>query len=46
MPELKQAIEDVKHGKAQRICVPSKWRVWRDGDKVNHEIFGDRNANH
>jgi|GEM_PF-2959701 len=36
---LKQAIADVEAGKAQRICVPGQWRVWRDGDQVKHEIF-------
>ena len=45
MTDLQQAIKDVEQGKAQRICVPSKWRVWRDGDKVKQEIFGDNNAN-
>ena len=39
MTYLMQAISDVKQGKAQRICVPGKWRVWREGDQVKHEIF-------
>jgi uncharacterized lipoprotein YmbA len=36
---IKRAIQDVTAGHAQRICVPGKWRVWRDGDQVKHEIF-------
>lgn len=46
MTDLQQAIKDVTQHKAQRICAPSQWRVWREDGKVKHEIFGDKNANH
>lgn len=39
MTDLQQAIKAVMQGKVQRICAPSKWRVWREGNKIKHEIF-------
>lgn len=36
---MKRAIKDVAAGHAQRICVPGKWRVWRNGDDVKCEVF-------
>lgn len=36
---LDQAIADVTAHKAQRICAPGQWRVWREGSIVKSEIF-------
>ena len=32
--ELAEAIELVRQRRADRIAVPGKWRVWREGDEV------------
>lgn len=37
---LAQAIAEVREGHCQRIAAPGKWKVWREGDKVNHERTG------
>ena len=37
--DLKNAIADVTAHKAQRICAPGKWRVWREDGIVMIEIF-------
>ena len=42
---LDQAVKDVAAGRAQRICVPGQWRVWREGDKVKFELMGTSHAN-
>ena len=34
---LAQAIREVEQG--QRIASPGKWKVWREGDKVKHEVL-------
>lgn len=39
MTTLQQAIKDVSAGRAQRICVPGEWRVWRENGVVKSEIF-------
>nr|DAI68392.1 MAG TPA: hypothetical protein [Caudoviricetes sp.] len=44
MMTLEEAIEWVEQGKADRIAVPGKWKVWRakgeDGaDQVKHEVI-------
>lgn len=31
---MERAIRDVSAGRAERICVPGQWVVWRDGDAV------------
>jgi hypothetical protein len=36
---LSEAIREVLDRHAMRICVPGKWRVWRDGEHVKHEVF-------
>lgn len=43
MMTLKEAIEWVGQGKAERIAAPGKWKVWRakgeNGvDQVKHEV--------
>lgn len=35
---LAQAFREVEQ--SQRIAVPGKWKVWREGDKVKHERTG------
>jgi hypothetical protein len=41
--DLPTAIREVTNRHAERICAPGKWRVWRDGEKVKHEILkGDQ----
>jgi hypothetical protein len=42
---MQSALAEVRAGHAQRICVPGKWRVWREGDKVKHEILEVSHAN-
>lgn len=37
---LAQAIREVEQGHCRRIATPGKWKVWRDGDKVKHEVVG------
>ncbi|WP_277350561.1 hypothetical protein [Novosphingobium olei] len=37
--DLAAAIEQVRARHCQRIAVPGKWKVWRDGDQVKHEVF-------
>jgi hypothetical protein len=36
---LAQAIKDVRLGKAQRICKPAHWVVWREGERVLCEVM-------
>lgn len=31
---FEQAVKDVEKGRCERIAVPGKWKVWREGDKV------------
>ena len=42
---MNEAIKDVAANHFQRICVPGKWRVWREDDKVKHEILEVSHAN-
>jgi hypothetical protein len=35
---MEQAIEDVSESRAQRICAPGLWVVWREGDRVCVEL--------
>lgn len=37
---LAQAIREVERSRCQRIASPGKWKVWREGDKVRHEVLG------
>jgi hypothetical protein len=37
---LTQAIKDVRLGRAQRICKPAHWRVWREEIGVKWERLG------
>lgn len=37
---LAQAIIEVEQGRCQRITAPGKWKVWREGDQVKHEVLG------
>lgn len=39
MMTLEEAIAWVEQGKADRIAVPGKWKVWREGDQVKHEVI-------
>lgn len=36
---MAEALQDVADGKAQRICAPGQWVVWRDGDTVRYRIL-------
>ena len=36
-----QAIREVELRHAERIAAPGKWRVWRNGNTVRHEVFSD-----
>ena len=38
---MEQAIRDVSAGRAERICAPGKWVVWRDETGVRVEVKGD-----
>ena len=40
--DLLGAILEVSAGHAQRICAPGKWKVWRDGKAVRHEVLRSR----
>jgi hypothetical protein len=42
MNDLAKAIADVTVRKAQRICAPGKWRVYRKNGSVMVEIFERR----
>ncbi len=33
------AILEVQERRAERICAPGEWRVWRDGERVCVEIM-------
>lgn len=45
MIPMQQAITNVAANRAQRICVPGKWRVWREGEQVKYEILDtEKNA--
>jgi hypothetical protein len=37
--DVEQAIADVEAGRVQRVCVPGKWRVWRECDTVHIEVM-------
>ena len=37
---MEKAIRDVTAGRAERICAPGLWVVWRSGDVVCVEIMG------
>jgi hypothetical protein len=37
---LAAAIKDVRLGRAQRICKPAHWRVWREESGVKWERLG------
>jgi hypothetical protein len=39
MPDLDEAIADVRAGRVQRVCSPGQWLVWREGDEVRVEIM-------
>ena len=39
MMTLDEAIEWVEQGRATRIAVPGKWKVWREDDQVKHEVI-------
>lgn len=39
MMTLEEAIEWVEQGKADRIAVPGKWKVWREDGQVKHEVM-------
>jgi hypothetical protein len=39
MMTLEEAIVWVEQGKADRIAVPGKWKVWREADQVKHEVI-------
>lgn len=43
--KLLEALMDVRNGRAQRICVPGKWRVWRKDDEIKFELIGTSHAN-
>jgi hypothetical protein len=36
--EMAEAIREVELRRADRIAVPGKWKVWREGDQVKHEV--------
>jgi hypothetical protein len=36
---LTQAIEMVLLKQAERIATPGKWKVWREGETVKHEVL-------
>lgn len=36
---MERAIKDVSAGRAQRICAPGQWVVWREGDHVCVKIM-------
>lgn len=38
-PEMAEAIREVELRRADRIVVPGKWKVWREGDQVKHEVL-------
>lgn len=40
--EMKAAIRQVEAGRAQRICAPGKWRVWREDGLVRSERIDKR----
>lgn len=44
MMTLEEAIGWVEQRKADRIAVHGKWRVWREGDKVKHEVIAGLTA--
>jgi hypothetical protein len=31
---MEQAIQDVEAGRAERICAPGQWVVWREDGRV------------
>jgi len=35
-----EAIKDVQANRAQYICKPGCWKVWRDGNRVCVEFLG------
>lgn len=38
MMTLEEAIEWVEQGRATRIAVPGKWKVWRERDADGSEV--------
>jgi hypothetical protein len=36
---MTEAIRDVQARRAERICAPGLWKVWREGDRVCVEIM-------
>lgn len=38
MDGLEEAVASVLAGREERVCVPGKWVVWREGDWVKVEI--------
>lgn len=36
---MEQAIQDVREGRAERICRIGQWVVWRDGKSVRVEVM-------
>jgi hypothetical protein len=36
------AARDVFTGRAERICAPGKWKVWRDGPRVVLEFYNGK----
>jgi hypothetical protein len=39
MIDFMLAVLEVSQHKAQRICAPGKWRVWRENNQIKCEIF-------
>lgn len=38
MMTVEEAIEWVEQGKADRVAVTGKWKVWREDGQVKHEV--------
>lgn len=36
---MENAIRDVSANRAQRICAPGQWVVWREGDAVRVRVM-------
>ena len=35
---IEEAIREVEQRRCERIAAPGKWKVWREGDQVKHEV--------
>jgi hypothetical protein len=35
---MEQDIRDVQEGRVQRVCVPGRYVVWREGESVRVEL--------